>query len=63
MVIYGIYNLDTVEKLINTVHKMHNSAIWIKNYLPINLILGIISIYPRMGLAIMLLISSYIKEH
>ena len=25
---YGIYNSDTLEKLINTVHKMHNKATW-----------------------------------
>ena len=28
MVIYGIYNSDTLEKLIDTVHKMHNSMTW-----------------------------------
>ena len=26
MVMYGIYNLETLEKLINTVHKMHNTT-------------------------------------
>ena len=26
MVMYGIHNLDTLEKLINTVHKMHNKT-------------------------------------
>ena len=26
MVMYGIYNLETLEKLIYTVHKMHNST-------------------------------------
>ena len=26
MVVYGIYNLETLEKLINTVHKMHNNT-------------------------------------
>ena len=25
---YDIYNLDTLEKLINTVHKMHNATTW-----------------------------------
>ena len=25
---YGIYNSDTLEKLINTVHKMHNTTTW-----------------------------------
>ena len=27
-VIYGIYNSDTLEKLITTVHKMHNTTTW-----------------------------------
>ena len=26
MVMYGIYNSETLEKLINTVHKMHNTT-------------------------------------
>ena len=30
MVMYGIYNLDTLEKLLNTVHKMHNTTTWNK---------------------------------
>ena len=28
MVMYGIYNSDTLEKLISTVHKMHNKEAW-----------------------------------
>ena len=28
MVMYGIYNSETSEKLINTVHKMHNTTTW-----------------------------------
>ena len=28
MVMYGIYDSDTLEKLINTVHKMHNKTTW-----------------------------------
>ena len=28
MVIYGIYNSETLEKLIKTVHKMHNTTTW-----------------------------------
>ena len=28
MVMYSIHNSDTLEKLINTVHRMHNTAIW-----------------------------------
>ena len=30
MVMYSIYNSDTLEKLINTVHKMHNTTTWNK---------------------------------
>ena len=26
MVMYGVYNADTLEKLINTVHQMHDST-------------------------------------
>ena len=28
MVMYSIYNSDTLEKLINAVHKMHNKTTW-----------------------------------
>ena len=28
IVMYGIYNSDTLEKLINIVHKMHNKTTW-----------------------------------
>ena len=28
MVMYGIYHSDTLEKLINTVYKMHNTITW-----------------------------------
>ena len=31
MVMYCIYNLDTQDKLINTVHKMHNTTTWNEN--------------------------------
>ena len=31
MVMYGIYNSDTLEKLIDTVHKMHNTTTWNEN--------------------------------
>ena len=31
MVIYSIYNSDTLEKLIITVHKMHNTSTWNEN--------------------------------
>ena len=28
MVMYGVYNSDTLEDLINTVHKLHNKTTW-----------------------------------
>ena len=28
MVMYGIYNLETLENLIKTIHKMHNTTTW-----------------------------------
>ena len=28
IVMYGIYKSESLEKLIDTVHKMHNTAIW-----------------------------------
>ena len=28
MVMYGIYNSDTLEDLINTVHRLHNQSTW-----------------------------------
>ena len=34
MLINDIYNLETVEKLINTIHHMHNKTIWNDNLFP-----------------------------
>ena len=28
MIIYGVYNVDTLEKLIQMVHKMNNRSVW-----------------------------------
>ena len=30
MIMYGIYNVDTLEKLIQMVHKMNNRSFWFK---------------------------------
>ena len=30
MIMYGIYNSDTLEQLIETVHRMHNTTSWHK---------------------------------
>ena len=55
MVMYSIFNSDTLEILIDTVHKMPNTMTWNeKIFAGKLLIIGIIGIYPRMKLAIML---------
>ena len=51
MVMYGIYNSDTLEKLIDTVQKCITKQPGMKNYLPVNLIIGL---YPRKKLAVIL---------
>ena len=28
MIMYGIYNVDTLEKLIQMAHKMNNKSVW-----------------------------------
>ena len=38
MVMSRIYNSDTLEQLIDTMHKMHNKKPGMKNYLLVNLI-------------------------
>ena len=49
MVMYGIYNSDALEQLMDTIYKIHNKTTWNeKNYFPVNLTFGIIGIYPRM---------------
>ena len=37
MVMYGVYNAETLEKLINIVHQIHNITTQMKNYLLVNL--------------------------
>ena len=41
MVMYSIYNSDTLEKLIDTLHKVHNKTIWNKNLLQVNSMISI----------------------
>ena len=53
MVMYGIYNSDTLKKLINTVHKCIIKQPGMKNYFLVNLIIDIIDIYLKMEMAIM----------
>ena len=44
MVMYGVYNAETLEKLITTIHKMHNITSPKKDYLPVNLVLPLLGI-------------------
>ena len=50
---YSIHNSDTLEILINTVHKMRNKTTWKKNYLWVNSIIGISVTCEKMELNIM----------
>ena len=47
MVMYGIYNSDTLVQLTDTAYKMHNKTTWDEKRLLVKLILGIFAIYPR----------------
>ena len=33
MIMYGVYNVDTLEKLIQMVHKMNTNQFGLKNYM------------------------------
>ena len=52
MVMYSIYNAGTLEKLITTVHQVHNSTTP-NERLPVNLALGLIGISAEMEFIIM----------
>ena len=60
MVMCGIYNSDTLEKLVDMVHRMYNTQLEMINYLLVNLNIDIIGIYLRVELVIMPSILSYI---
>ena len=32
MIMYGVYNVDTLEKLIQMVHKMNNRSVWYEKF-------------------------------
>ena len=34
MIMYGVYNVDTLEKLIQMVHKMNNRSVWYEKLYP-----------------------------
>ena len=48
MLMYGIYNAETLEKLINTVHEIHNVTSSMKNYLQGNTTLHSLDYYTQM---------------
>ena len=54
VLMYSVYNSDTLEKLVNTLHHMHNKTTWNENYLSVNLTIGIIGIYQEIELDTML---------
>ena len=47
MLIYGIYNAETLEKLINTVHEIHNVTSSHENYLQGNTTLHSLDYYTQ----------------
>ena len=49
---YGIYNSDTLEKLINTIKMMYNKQLGMKNCLWVSSINGTNGIYLKMELYI-----------
>ena len=51
IVMYGIYDSNTLEQLIDTVHKIHNQTTY--NYLLVRLTIGINGIYLEMEEATM----------
>ena len=48
MLMYGIYNAETLERLINTVHHIHNTFHHMKNYLQDNKAHYLLSPYNQM---------------
>ena len=53
MTMYGIYNSDILEQLIETVHRMHNTTSWHERIFVGSLIIGMNGICIRMALVIM----------
>ena len=45
MVMYGIYNSDTLEDLIDTGHRLHNKTIWNERLFAGQIKIGIIGTY------------------
>ena len=51
---YGIYNAETIEKLVNTLDKCTIKLYGMKGYLHIKLLIGLIGIYQKEEWCIML---------
>ena len=63
MVMYGVYNSDTLEDLIDTVHKLHNRTTWNEKLLTgTNRTIGTIIIHPLQVYNIMQLIHCYFLQ-
>ena len=60
MIMYGVYNIDTLEKLIQMVHKMNNRSVWYENYMQNMWINGLRCIQPVKVQIIMPYIHCYI---
>ena len=55
MVIYGIYNAETTEKLVNTLDKMHNKVTWHERlFVGRHLFIGLIGSFQKREQYIML---------
>ena len=59
MIMYGIYNVDTLEKLIQMVHKMNNKSVWFERLYAGHVKNGLKCIHPVRVLIIMQYIHYY----
>ena len=60
MIIYGIYNAETVKKVVRSIQKSYNRPAWNEKNLQLNLTFGIIYIYQRKEQYIMQYVQFYI---
>ena len=47
MVMYGIYNTETIETFVNTLEAMHSKTTWNERLFWVKLLIGLISIYQK----------------
>ena len=62
MIMYGVYNADTLEKLIQMVHKMNTRSVWLNIYIQNMLINGLKCIHLVRVLITMQYIHCYTEE-